>query len=152
AASIGCVCGGIVLSRSAAASPAMLVSALAAAAMMAAAGRYWVLGWPAVGAHRNRIAGVATVLSVALLPLVSGNYRPELAARLLLSTLSLSPLQMGIHRALLPYLDGGRLEAIATGRSSTWTVWRYRGSQLALRENGLPRGVLSTDPHTTPQF
>src|SRR5690606_29251039 len=46
----------------------------------------------------------------------------------------------------------GRVAATATGRSSPWSVWRYRGSQLALRENGLPRGVLSTDPHTTPQF
>jgi hypothetical protein len=152
AASIGCVCAGIVLSRSAAASPAMMVSALVAAAMMAAAVRYWVLGWPASGALRYRIAGVATVLSVALLPLVSSNYRPDLAARLLFSTHTFTALQMGINRDLLPYLDDGRLEAITMGRSSTWTVWRHRGSQLALRENGLPRGVLSTDPHTTPQF
>jgi hypothetical protein len=152
AASIGCVCGGIVMSNSMAASPAMLVSGLVAAAMLAAAGRYWVLGWPASGCRRYRIAGVAGVLSVALLPLVSGNYRPDLAARLLFSTHTFSALQMGVNRDLLPYLDDGRLEAIATGRSSTWTVWRHRGSQLALRENGLPRGVLSTDPTTTPQF
>src|SRR5690606_7687903 len=46
----------------------------------------------------------------------------------------------------------GRVAATATGRSSPWSVWRYRGSQLALRQNGLPRGVVSTDVLTTPQF
>jgi hypothetical protein len=152
AAWIGCVCVGIVLSSAAAVSPAVPAAALVAVAMMAAVGRYWILGWPVSARRRQRIAGVATLLSVAVLPLVSGNYRPDLAARLLFSTHTFTALQMGINRDLLPYLDDGRLEAFATGRSSTWTLWRHRGSQLALRQNGLPRGVVSTDPTTTPQF
>ena len=47
---------------------------------------------------------------------MSGNFRPDLAARLLFSTHTFSALQMGISRDLLPYLDDGRLEAMAAGR------------------------------------
>ena len=131
--------------------PSLRLAAVATVAMCVAAARYWVNGVPTLS-RLQKAAGAMAVLAIAVLPAARRNDRPDLAARLLFSTQTFSAMQSGIDRELLPHLDDGRLVRVVEGRSSTWTIWKHRGSQISLRENGIPRGLLSSDARFCPQF
>jgi len=150
----GCVAAalaGIVVMQSIMPTPTSGLALTTLLAGLVLAGRYWALGLPTVQMP-YRVAGAFLAAGFACLPLVQGNYRPDVAAKLLFSTQVFAARQQGVERDLLPHLDDGRLIAVHEGRESTWTLWKHRGSQLAFRENGVPRGVISCTPETSPQF
>lgn len=92
----------------------------------------------------------ATVLLAALSPLVARTYQPDLAARLLFNTNALMARRFGIERNLVPHLDDTRLLSKSEGDRSVLTLWVSRGTQIQLRENGVPRGFASTMPALAP--
>lgn len=94
---------------------------------------------------------VATLCLLMLAPHVSRGVRPELAARVLFATNVFLADQVGIPRRELPFLDEGRLEARTEGEHGTLTVWKLAVARHQLRENGIPRGNLSTNTEFSPQ-
>ncbi len=142
---------GCVLMESLWVSPNIAVLLLALVSMMVVAARLWMMEGVTLR-RRHWVGGAVAVALVAALPVSRHNHRPDLAAKLLFSTQTFAAHNSGIDRELLPYLDDGRLVDLRDGRDSVWTVWKHRGSQLLLRQNGIPAGVVSTNPAICPQF
>ncbi len=132
-------------------SPNISVLLLAFAAMTVVAARLWMRDGVTLR-RRHWVGGAVAVAVIAALPVSRHNHRPDLAAKLLFSTQTFAADNSGIDRDLLPFLDDGRLVDLRDGRDSIWTVWKHRGSQLLLRQNGIPAGIVSTNPAICPQF
>ena len=98
---------------------------------------------------RGFALGSLCVLLVA--PNLSRGVRPELAARLLFATNVFLADQAGIPRGELPFLDEGRLESQLVSEHGVYTVWKMAVARHQLRENGIPRGNLSTNTEFSPQ-
>jgi spermidine synthase len=49
-------------------------------------------------------------------------------------------------------IDEGRHIATLAGDRGEFTVWKYGGHQLQIRESGFPRGVISTDAEAFPRY
>lgn len=100
----------------------------------------------------TRTTTVLAMSGLVLIPLASGNYRPERAAKLLFSTNVLLANRAGTQAELLPFLDNGRCVSVIEGDRGTYTAWKHRGSQLQIRESGVPKAVISLEPQRCPQF
>ncbi|MGE3999068.1 MAG: spermidine synthase [Planctomycetaceae bacterium] len=150
---VGCLClaAGTVLMESLWISPRNSVVLLVPAAITLIAARLWMRERSAFE-RRHWVGGVTAVAIVAALPAALLNYRPDVTAKLLFSTQTFIAYNVGIDRELLPHLDDGRLVDLRDGRDAVWTIWKHRGSQLQLRQNGLPIGIVSTNPRICPQF
>ena len=98
---------------------------------------------------RGFAVGCVGVLIVA--PVLSRGVQPELAARLLFATNVFLADQAGTPRSQLPFLDEGRLEFQAAGEHGIYTVWKSTISRHQIRENGIPRGTISTNVEVSPQ-
>lgn len=98
-----------------------------------------------------RVVSLTTCGIVLAAPLWRANYDPARAARLLFSTQVFLAQRAGFSSELLPFVDEGRLVARIEGPRTTWTVWKYRGVDYQAREDGVPRGVVSTQPDLSPQ-
>jgi hypothetical protein len=89
---------------------------------------------------------------IVIAPLWRQHFDPVRSAKLLFNSHVAYAYRAGIKPSLLVALDEGRHVATATGQRGILTVWSYGGHQLQLRENGLPRGVVSTDPEAFPRY
>ncbi len=120
--------------------------------LLALAGVRWIKtrlsprGWAGKG------AAVAAGCLVAFSPLLGGMYDPVGSAKLLFSTNVFIAYRSGVDRQTLSVLDEGRHLATAEGEQGTHTLWKYRGAQMQLRENGVPTAVVSTDTRYCPHF
>lgn len=123
---------------------AVLVLA-ALAAMQAIVGRSIPVRWPA------RAGALAAMCVIAAGLFLRGSYQPDRSAKLLFATNVFMAKQGGTSAKLLTALDEGRRVAAREGDRGTYTVWRYRGAQLHLRESGVPKGIVSTNPDICPQ-
>jgi hypothetical protein len=102
--------------------------------------------WPA----RGLIAAAGVVLLLA--PQWRHNFDPARSAKVLFNSNVSYAYRSGIKPALLATLDEGRHVSTSWGQRGIFTVWSYGGHQLQVRENGLPRGVVSTDPEAFPRY
>jgi spermidine synthase len=93
----------------------------------------------------------ACVLAMISAPLVSHGIRPELASRLLFSTNVAIAERSGMPRSQLPFLDDSRLRQVEMGEHGVLTVWKSAMSRFQIRENGIPRGIVSTNGAVAPQ-
>ena len=103
----------------------------------------------------KRLAWAFSATAVVLL--VAGafwrqDYDPARSAKLLFDTNAFIAHRLGQNRGLLPFLDEGRLSDVFEGDRGTYTIWKYRGSQLQIRENGVPKAIVSTDPSFCPDY
>ncbi|MDP1796871.1 MAG: hypothetical protein Q8K78_05295 [Planctomycetaceae bacterium] len=80
------------------------------------------------------------------------DWNSERASRLLFSTTAVLAHRSGWEPRLLERLDDTRLVTSFTGRSGAWTVWKNKGGEWHLRENGVPVGAISLAPAWYPQF
>ncbi len=122
---------------------ALLPATFAAAALMRAA------------AVRGRlITGTAWTITAALLAVCvfARTYEPSRSARLLFATNVFLAWRNATESRLLPFLDDSRLALEREGECGTYTVWKQRGMQLALRESGIPGGTFCPRPEIGPQF
>ena len=98
-----------------------------------------------------RLAGAVPVCVVLLAALLSNRYDAPRAARVLFSSQSLSAHAGGFADRLLPWLDEARLVSQKRDLSGEWTAWKYAGHQVQIRQNGIPKGVLSIRPDIFPR-
>jgi hypothetical protein len=105
-------------------------------------GRRWLR--PAL--YSTLVAGIAAA------PLWRTNCDERLSSRLLFNTNVFVGYRMGYGPALLPFLDEARHLGTVHGSRGTMTVWKYGGTQVQLRENGMPAGVISCDPDLFPRL
>jgi len=100
----------------------------------------------------GRAAFAGSLLLAATGPFVVKNADPLPAARLLFSTNVFIARQAAMEPEMLLQLDDARLTDSAEGSRGHLSVWRMRGSQLLVRENGVPKGMMSTNPRMAPQI
>jgi hypothetical protein len=100
--------------------------------------------------HRA-IAG-GTLAAVAVAPIWRANFDSRQSAKLLFNSNAADARRMGTAPEQLMTLDDGRNVATVMGQRGILTVWRYGGHQLQIRENGIPRGVASTDAEVFPRY
>lgn len=106
---------------------------------------------PATGwTRRVAIAGALTVVAVA--PFVRSFYDPVLTAKMLFGTDVAVAKMQGYDSNLLPHLDEARALDVREGESGTYCVWRFRGTQMQIRENGVPKALVSTRTSICPQY
>lgn len=98
-----------------------------------------------------RMAWAVPVCVVLLAMLLSNRYDAPRAARVLFSSQSLSAHAGGFADRLLPWLDEARLVSQKRDLSGEWTAWKYAGHQVQIRQNGIPKGVLSIRPDIFPR-
>lgn len=103
-------------------------------------------GWP------QRILGGAAMAVVVIAPAWRHNFDPPRSAKLLFNSNAAYAYRTGFNSSLLMSLDEGRHISTVAGESGICTVWRYGGHQLQIRDNGIPLGVVSTDPDAFPKF
>ncbi len=146
-----CTSVGLVLMRSLWVSLSISVLVVTLSAVTLSVTRLWK-SQQLVLRRRQWVGGTFAVAVVGLLPITLHNHRPDLVAQLLFSAQSFQAHNAGMKTELLPHIDDGRLVTVRDGRDTDWTIWKHRGSQLHLRQNGIPSGIVSTDPVACPQF
>ncbi|MDB5391880.1 MAG: hypothetical protein JWM11_7526, partial [Planctomycetaceae bacterium] len=57
----------------------------------------------------------------------------------------------GVPRAQLPFLDDCRLSQVQISQHGALSVWKSAVSRFLIRENGIPRGIVSTNGAIAPQ-
>ncbi len=119
--------------------------ALAAAAALAARRELSTSRW-------RRLLAAGAVALVAVAPMWRGNFDAQQSAKLLFNAHAALAYRNGLDASLLTTLDDARPMATVTGERGIYTVWRFGGHQLQIRENGVPRGVASTDSEASPRF
>jgi len=100
----------------------------------------------------RRTAFAAALALLVALPWLRPAFDPVRSARQLFATNVFMARMHGLDRGMLSFLDEGRPVAVEETRRGTLTVWRYRGTQLQLRENGVPKALVSTNPRLVPHF
>ena len=85
-------------------------------------------------------------------PLWQSHDDPARVAKLLFSTPAFLAHRSGWESHLLPLLDDTRMVFCTEGSHGPLTLWRSRGLELHLRENGVPRAVISVNTNVHPQF
>ncbi|MGE5193859.1 MAG: spermidine synthase [Deltaproteobacteria bacterium] len=148
------VCGSCALSAWAFGrySPELVVIGLAWCTLAAAAppaiarARELFPGW------RHRLVAGGALGAIVAAPLWRANFDPQRSAKVLFNSNAFAAYQSGLDPSLLEALDDGRHVATLTGQRGICTVWRFGGHQLQIRENGIPRGVVSTDDAAFPRY
>ncbi|MBC8116683.1 MAG: hypothetical protein H7062_19995, partial [Candidatus Saccharimonas sp.] len=106
----------------------------------------WPVAWPAsLGMGSLALAGLSV-------PMWQSHDDPARVAKLLFSTPAFLAHRSGWESRLLPLLDDTRMVFRAEGPRGPLTLWRSRGLELHLRENGVPRAVVSVNTGVHPQF
>jgi len=100
---------------------------------------------------RRGALGCSMILITAS-PWLTGNYDPALAARLLFGTNVFDAYRRGVAFDSLAVMDEGRLVETRMGTQGPLSIWKYRGSQMQVRENGFPKGMVSLDDRICPQY
>ncbi len=115
-----------------------------------------IIGWLATRTFPRHVAARTAVIVAGCLLAAAGLVRDfgagDRAAKLLFATNVFLAKQQGIETKFLPVLDDGRLIASCAGDRGTYTVWKYRGAQLQIRESGIPKAVITTHPGTCPEY
>ena len=108
--------------------------------------------------HRSllswRMAGAMFGLALwgLSVPLWQANNDPARVSKLLFSTPAFLAHRSGWESRLLPLLDDSRMISQQVGSRGPLTLWRSKGLELHLRENGIPRSVISINTDVYPQF
>ncbi|MEX2287964.1 MAG: hypothetical protein WD648_12795 [Planctomycetaceae bacterium] len=115
-----------------------------------------IIGWLATRTFpRHVVARTAVIVAGCLLAsagLVRDFGAGDRAAKLLFATNVFLAKQQGLETKFLPVLDDGRLLASRAGDRGTYTVWKYRGAQLQIRESGIPKAVITTRSGICPEY
>ncbi len=99
-----------------------------------------------------RLGFVCLVLTGLALPTWRSQDDAARVSKLLFSTPAFVAHRSGWESRLLTQLDDTRMVAHLEGPHGSLTLWRSRGLELHLRENGVPRSVISVNTNVHPQF
>ncbi len=101
--------------------------------------------------HRLRWTAPAGAACALALAAAASPEQALSGQRILFSGAHFQARTFGVPTELLPALDDGRLIRRHVGSAGVTAVWSHAGTQWVLRENGLTRGVVSTQPDLCPQ-
>lgn len=101
--------------------------------------------------HGLSSAAVCLALCVGAV-MAQRTYAPELSAKLLFDTRVFFASQSSLRAELLPHLNEERCLQVVETPDRTLTFWQQRGSQVQMRESGVPVGVIGCDPSVGPQL
>ena len=104
------------------------------------------------GQWTSRLAFVGLALAGLALPTWRSQDDAARVSKLLFSTPAFVAHRSGWESRLLSQLDDTRMIARVEGPHGPHTLWRSRGLELHLRENGVPRSVVSVNTNVHPQF
>ena len=107
--------------------------------------------WP-IGSRKLQGAWVFALLAITVGPFFVDGYQPSRAAKVLFDTNAFAAFRTGSEMWKLPFYDEGRCLQTVEGTRGTYSLWSYRGSQLQVRESGIPKSLLSRNPDLSPQF
>jgi hypothetical protein len=135
----------------------MLPGAGVATAVAVAASLLTIVGlaeYLALAPMRRRIVmATATGLLLAVGCLSARRaYDPALSARLLFDTRVFTIGRASMRFDLLPYLNEDRCLQVVESRNRTLTLWKTNGSQIHIRESGIPVGIVGCEPAIGPQL
>lgn len=105
--------------------------------------------------HRLAVAHRVLVMAAVVFAVSAPawvRYQPAHSAKLLFDGTVFQASRTDMPREQLSVLDEGRAVAIVEGDQGTLTAWRFAGSRLHVRENGIPKGTLVTDARLAPRF
>ncbi|QDT53379.1 Spermidine synthase [Caulifigura coniformis] len=118
----------------------------------AAAVGLWLLSAGSANVHSRLRWTTLAAASLAVVAACVADPAGSIAAqRALFSGTHFQARALGVPGQLLRSLDDGRLLRSTVTSSGVTAVWSHSGVQWALRENGLTRGVVSTQPDLCPQ-
>ena len=133
-------------------SPAWIIIDLAWGVVATTVVWHMVAGHALTAGRVQRLSLGAAVGVIVIAPLWRNNVDSTRSAKLLFNSNAAYAYLTGLNPALLEFLDDGRITATITGDRGIYTVWKYGGHQFQIRENGIPRGVASTDSGAFPRF
>ena len=99
----------------------------------------------------SRGAAVCALGAAVCLPLVAGRFEPASASQLLFSSTVFREYAAGTDAELLLSTNDGRLLSAEETPEGLLSTWRFAGSRIQVRRNGLPVSLTSTDVLTCPQ-
>lgn len=99
-----------------------------------------------------RVAAVAAMILFAVTAPAWVRYRPESAAKILFDSGVFVASRAATPWEQLPVLDEGRAAVVVEGDRGTLTAWKFAGSRFLVRENGIPKGMLTTNASLSPRF
>ncbi len=100
----------------------------------------------------RRLSAAALITALVVAPCFRLQYDPAWSARVLFTSNAFVAYRNGFESNLLTSLDDARLVASRQGEFGTLTVWKSSGFRHQIRENGVPRGIVSTDPLQLPHY
>jgi hypothetical protein len=98
----------------------------------------------------RRPAFLVATLACLFTGLAYQQYQPQRSAKLLFDTTVFLANRYEKNSEVLQHLDEARCIATTESENGTLTLWRLRGTQLQLRESGLPISAVSTQTHICP--
>lgn len=105
-----------------------------------------IRNWSESCSTRVRQAGFGLTAGATILGLVNiRNLDPGNSERILFSAAALQSLRQGVSARQLNWIDDSRQIAEFTTLTNRVSLWRQRGSQVLLRQNGMILGLHSTD-------
>ncbi|MAG93362.1 MAG: hypothetical protein CMJ48_06390 [Planctomycetaceae bacterium] len=104
---------------------------------------------------RTRTARAGWLLGAAVIlatPWSVQSYAPLTSSKWLFDTNVFVAYRNGTPTTSLSFLDDARPLGTLEGERATYTVWRQRGSQVVVREGGIPASVASSDTRVLPHY
>lgn len=103
---------------------------------------------------RRRIAVAATAGLLLAVGSVCAHrtYDPSLSAQLLFDSRVFTTGRALLPFNLLPYFNEERCLRVVESRNRTLTFWKTRGTQIRIRESGVPAGTTGCEPEIGPQI
>ncbi len=99
-----------------------------------------------------RKIGTACLSALALIGIFNGHrLNSQTSEKILFSSHTLKSARSGVPLAELPWMDDGRFVTSFESLEGRISLWKYRGTQLMIRQNGISTGMFSTDAAACPQ-
>jgi len=110
--------------------------------------------WTAPRFDARRIAGVACLAGIwgAMVATAGVRWPTAESTKLLYSTTAAIAARSGWESHLLTQLDQSHLITSQPGGQGRWTLWQAHGGTLQVRCQGVPVGMIATQPDWSPQY
>ncbi|WP_437194400.1 spermidine synthase [Planctomicrobium sp. SH527] len=96
--------------------------------------------------------GTVSLVTLVLLGIFNGQrLNSQTSEKILFSSHTLKSARQGVSLTELPWMDDGRFVESFESLEGRISLWKYRGTQLMIRQNGISTGMFSIDAEACPQ-